>query len=77
MSVRNMSDVALPASKGKAATINDIARLSGVSKKTVSRIINNSPLVRKDTRDKVEALMREVGYVPDPWRADSRSAAPS
>ncbi|KRG68580.1 LacI family DNA-binding transcriptional regulator [Pseudoxanthomonas dokdonensis] len=51
---------------GKAATINDIARLSGVSKKTVSRIINNSPLVRKDTRDKVEALMREVGYVPDP-----------
>jgi LacI family transcriptional regulator len=61
-----MSDAALPASKGKAATINDIARLSGVSKKTVSRIINNSPLVRKDTRDKVEALMREVGYVPDP-----------
>lgn len=51
---------------GKVATINDIARLSGVSKKTVSRIINQSPLVRKDTREKVEALMREVGYVPDP-----------
>ncbi|SBV37443.1 Transcriptional regulator, LacI family [uncultured Stenotrophomonas sp.] len=51
---------------GRPATINDIARLSGVSKKTVSRIINNSPLVRKDTRDKVEALMREVGYAPDP-----------
>src|SRR5690606_29290066 len=51
---------------GKPATINDIARLAGVSKKTVSRIINNSPLVRKDTREKVEALMREVGYTPDP-----------
>lgn len=51
---------------GKVATINDIARLSGVSKKTVSRIINRSPLVRQDTREKVEALMREVGYVPDP-----------
>lgn len=38
----------------------------GGFKKTVSRIINNSPLVRKDTRDKVEALMREVGYTPDP-----------
>ena len=50
----------------KTVTINDIARLSGVSKKTVSRIINNSPLVRKDTRDKVESLMREVGYAPDP-----------
>ena len=44
--------------KGKVATINDIARMSGVSKKTVSRIINNSPLVRQDTREKVEALMR-------------------
>ncbi len=53
-------------SAGKAITINDIARLSGVSKKTVSRIINNSPLVRQDTREKVEALMREVGYAPDP-----------
>ncbi len=51
---------------GKTATINDIARMAGVSKKTVSRIINNSPLVRKDTREKVEALMREVGYTPDP-----------
>jgi LacI family transcriptional regulator len=37
--------------KGKAATINDIARLAGVSKKTVSRIINHSPLVRKETRE--------------------------
>jgi len=51
---------------GKVATINDIARLAGVSKKTVSRIINHSPLVRPDTRDKVELLMRELGYVPDP-----------
>ena len=51
---------------GKAKTINDIARLAGVSKKTVSRVINQSPLVRKDTREKVEALMRDVGYTPDP-----------
>lgn len=50
----------------KAATINDIARLAGVSKKTVSRIINHSPLVRQDTREKVETLMRDMGYVPDP-----------
>jgi LacI family transcriptional regulator len=55
-----------PSAPGKASTINDIARLSGVSKKTVSRIINHSPLVRKDTREKVEALMRQVGYSPDP-----------
>jgi LacI family transcriptional regulator len=48
------------------ATINDIARLAGVSKKTVSRVINRSPLVRPDTRAKVEAVMLEHGYVPDP-----------
>jgi len=48
------------------ATINDIARLAGVSKKTVSRVINRSPLVHDDTRAKVLALMSEQGYVPDP-----------
>ncbi|RPE75930.1 LacI family DNA-binding transcriptional regulator [Vulcaniibacterium tengchongense] len=54
---------ALPAGK---ATINDIARLSGVSKKTVSRVINNSPLVHPETREKVLALMKQLGYTPDP-----------
>jgi LacI family transcriptional regulator len=48
------------------ATINDIARLAGVSKKTVSRVINRSPLVHEETREKVLALMRDQGYVPDP-----------
>ena len=51
---------------GKAATINDIARLAQVSKKTVSRVINNSPLVRPGTREKILALMKQHGYVPDP-----------
>jgi LacI family transcriptional regulator len=47
-------------------TINDIARLANVAKKTVSRVINDSPLVRPDTRDKILSLMKEHGYVPDP-----------
>lgn len=47
-------------------TINDIARLSGVSKKTVSRVINGSQLVHPETRDKVQALMQQMGYTPDP-----------
>lgn len=47
-------------------TINDIARLAGVSKKTVSRVINASPFVRADTRERVEALIAEHGYAPDP-----------
>ena len=47
-------------------TINDIARLAEVSKKTVSRVINESPFVKEDTREKVTAIMRELAYEPDP-----------
>ena len=47
-------------------TINDVARLSGVSKKTVSRVINKSPLLNQATREKVEAVIAEIGYVPNP-----------
>ena len=47
-------------------TINDIARLADVSKKTVSRVINESPLVNEATRQKVAAIIAENGYIPDP-----------
>jgi LacI family transcriptional regulator len=60
---------AVAGSTGKQVTkttINEIARLAGVSKKTVSRVINRSPLVRENTRLKVETLMRDVAYVPNP-----------
>jgi len=51
---------------GKPSTINDIARIAGVSKKTVSRVINNSPSVREETRRRVEAVIAELGFTPDP-----------
>jgi len=47
-------------------TINDVARLAGVSKKTVSRVINNSPLLSDATRAKVEGVIEELGFTPDP-----------
>ncbi len=47
-------------------TINDVARLAGVSKKTVSRVINDSPLLNPATREKVEKVIAELGYVPNP-----------
>lgn len=50
----------------RRATINDIARLADVSKKTVSRVINQSPFVKEDTRNRIHEIMRELGYVPDP-----------
>src|SRR5215469_487574 len=50
----------------KRPTINDIARLAGVSKKTVSRVINQSPYVQKETRERIQAVIAEHGYAPDP-----------
>lgn len=52
--------------RGGKPTINDVARLSGFSKKTVSRVINKSPLLNEATREKVEAVIAELGYVPNP-----------
>jgi LacI family transcriptional regulator len=51
---------------GQRATINDIARLAGVSKKTVSRVINQSPFVREETRARIDAVIQQIGYTPDP-----------
>jgi len=51
---------------GRKPTIQDVADLAGVSKKTISRIINNSPLVNATTRKGIQELIREIGYRPDP-----------
>ena len=47
-------------------TINDVARIAGVSKKTVSRVINRSPLLNEETRRRVEAVVADIGYTPNP-----------
>src|SRR5215831_15055133 len=40
-------------------TIADIARLAGVSKSTVSRALNDSPLIGVETRERIQAIARE------------------
>jgi LacI family transcriptional regulator len=47
-------------------TINDIARMAGVSKKTVSRVINRSSELNPDTRQRVDELIAALGYIPNP-----------
>ncbi|TML10694.1 MAG: LacI family transcriptional regulator, partial [Actinobacteria bacterium] len=46
------------------ATIRDVARLSGVSPMTVSRVINESARVSPETRHRVEQAIAQLGYVP-------------
>ena len=50
----------------KRPTINDVARIARVSKKTVSRVINRSPSVSDETRARVEKAIAEFGFAPDP-----------
>jgi LacI family transcriptional regulator len=47
------------------ATIKDVARLAEVSIKTVSRVINGEAHVTEDTRSRVLAAVRAVGYAPN------------
>jgi len=47
-------------------TINDVASISGVSKKTVSRIINNSENVKSETRALVSEIIKKIGFKPNP-----------
>ena len=48
----------------KKLTIVDIAKLAGVGKSTVSRVLTNDPKVKPSTREKVERIIQESGYVP-------------
>ncbi|ACR79898.1 MULTISPECIES: LacI family DNA-binding transcriptional regulator [Kosmotoga] len=45
--------------------IAEVAKRAGVSTATVSRVLNNSPLVSRRTREKVLEVIKELGYVPN------------
>lgn len=45
-------------------SIEDLARIAGVGKSTVSRALNGSPLVNVDTRDKILAIAKEYDFCP-------------
>ncbi|MDT0573291.1 LacI family DNA-binding transcriptional regulator [Streptomyces sp. DSM 3412] len=49
---------------GSRPVMDDVARLAGVSKQTVSRVLNNHPAVRAETREAVLEVMRTLGYRP-------------
>jgi LacI family gluconate utilization system Gnt-I transcriptional repressor len=54
-----------PSEPPSAPTLSAVAKLAGVSSITVSRVVRVPNLVAPETRDRVEAAMRELGYVPN------------
>ncbi|SFJ64137.1 transcriptional regulator, LacI family [Halobacillus dabanensis] len=47
------------------ATIEDVAKLAGLSRTTVSRVINNQPYVTDEKRQRIIQAMNDLGYVPN------------
>ncbi|HET9522151.1 MAG TPA: LacI family DNA-binding transcriptional regulator [Candidatus Limnocylindrales bacterium] len=50
----------------KAVTIRDVARRAGVSVATASRALNGKQVVHPETRDRILAVMEELGFAPSP-----------
>ncbi len=48
------------------ATIKEIADLAGVSRGTVDRVINNRGDVNRETAEKIRAIIKQLGYKPNP-----------
>jgi len=49
----------------KAPTLNDVAKVLGLSHQTVSRVINNHPRVLPETRERVRQAINALGYKPN------------
>jgi len=54
----------IPAEHRKRITIKDVAQAAGVSTQTVSRVMNKFSYVSEETRQRVEAVVDELGYRP-------------
>src|SRR5258708_25029633 len=50
---------------GRGLTIRDVARVSNVSAGTVSKALNNNGSLRQETRDRVIAVAKELGFRPN------------
>jgi DNA-binding LacI/PurR family transcriptional regulator len=48
-----------------AVTLKQICEEAGVSKATVSRVLNNHPLVSKETREKVQLVIKRLNFTPN------------
>jgi LacI family transcriptional regulator len=51
--------------QAKKLTLDDIGELAGVSRATVSRVINNYPHIKPEVRERVQRVITETGYKPN------------
>lgn len=51
-----------PIARTRPARMADVARIAGVSHQTVSRVLNDYPGIRPETRERVQAAIAELGY---------------
>ena len=58
---------------GQRATIDDVARAAGVSRQTVSNVVRSHGRVSSATRDRVRAVIKQLGYEPHMGAASLRS----
>ncbi|UUN25163.1 LacI family DNA-binding transcriptional regulator [Streptomyces sp. FIT100] len=61
---------------GVTATISDVAEAAGVSRQTVSNVLNAPHRVRPTTRERVEHVIAELGYHPNRVARSLRASSP-
>jgi LacI family transcriptional regulator len=55
------------------STVRDVAKLAGVAPITVSRVVNNFPGVKIETRERVNKAIADLHYVPNAMAKSLRS----
>ena len=61
----NAAPPALASGSSRSVVMMDVARVAGVSQKTVSRVVNDAPHVRSDVRERVQRAIEQLGYRPN------------
>lgn len=62
---KEVSAMSTPGARSRVPSIRDVARLAGVSHQTVSRVLNDHPSIRPETKRRVEDAIAVLDYKPN------------
>jgi LacI family transcriptional regulator len=74
---RSDVNVYIGAMERQRVTLRDVARAADVSTATVTRVLQNSPRVVPETRQRVMEAVQRLGYSPNPMARDLRQGRPA